>query len=126
MTLEKAIKILELNVPFSRSPEASQIKEAIEIVKFALKYQQAVINNLKKDCSVVEVNLEEAFLKECECEIEKAKEQAVREFAEVMKENLKNVAKEEIMGREYYLIGLSFIDTLVNELYENPEQQEGE
>lgn len=87
-----------------------------------IKRQQAVINNLKNDCSVVEVNLEEAFLKECECEIEKAKGQAVRDFAEVMKENLKNVAKEEITGHEYYLIGLSFIDTLVNELYGNPEE----
>lgn len=114
MTLEKAIKILELNVPFSRSPEASQIKEAIEIVKFALGQKN------------IEIHLEEAFLKECECEIENAKEQAVREFAEIMKENLKNVAKEEIMGREYYLIGLSFIDTLVNELYGNPEQVKGE
>jgi predicted transcriptional regulator len=124
MTLEKAIKILNENVILS--PKASKFKEAIEVVKFALEHQQAVINNLKKDCSVIEVNLEEAFLKECECEIEKAKEQAVREFAEIMKENLKNVAKEEIMGREYYLIGLSFIDTLVNEMFGNPEQQEGE
>ena len=72
MTLEKAIKILNENVILS--PKASKFKEAIEVVKFALEHQQAVINNLKKDCSVVEVNLEEAFLKECECEIEKAKE----------------------------------------------------
>ncbi len=109
MTLEKAIKILELNVPFTRSPEASQIKEAIEIVKFALGQKK------------IEIHIEEAFLKECECEIEKAKEQAVREFAEAMKKKLQNVAKVEIMGCEYYPIGLPFIDNLVNKMF--PEQK---
>lgn len=113
MTLEKAIEILELNVPFSHSPEASQIKEAIEIVKFALEQKN------------IEIHLEEAFLKECECEIENAKEQAVREFAEIMKGLLRNVAKVKVWGSDYYPIALSFIDTLVNELYGNPEQLKG-
>lgn len=54
-------------------------------------------------------------------DVEDIKRDAVREFAEVMKENLKNVAKEEIMGREYYLIGLSFVDNLVNEMF--PKQK---
>lgn len=61
-----------------------------------------------------------AFVSETDF-VEKAKAEAVREFAEVMKENLKNVAKEEIMGREYYLIGLSFVDNLVNEMF--PKQK---
>lgn len=100
MTLEKAIKILELNVPFSRSPEASQIKEAIEIVKFALGQKN------------IEIHLEEAFMKECECEIEKAKEQAVREFADRLK-------------RMMFITDYD-IDELVNELYGISEQQEGE
>lgn len=64
--------------------------------------------------------------------VDNARKQAVREFAEVMKENLQNVAKEEIMGCEYYLIGLSFIDNLAKEfgkdinVLTNPEQVEGE
>lgn len=90
MTLEKAIEILDVNVICS--PKSYEFKEAVGVVEFTLEYQQAVINNLKNDCSVVEVNLEEAFLKECECEIEKAREQAVREFAKKLKEAFNNLA----------------------------------
>lgn len=51
---------------------------------------------------------------------------AVINFAERVKDNLRNVAKVEIMGCEYYLIGLPFIDNLVNEMFGNPEQVKGE
>lgn len=103
MTLEKAIKILNENVILS--PKASKFKEAIEVVKFALEHQQ-----------VVEVNLEEAFLKECECEIEKAKEQAVREFAEKLKVFLLLSRPDQISAVSY-----EDIDNLVNRLYTEKE-----
>lgn len=104
MTLEKAIKILEVNVPFSRSPEASQIKEAIEIVKFALGQKN------------IEIHIEEAFLKECECEIENAKEQAVREFAEKLKAFLLLSRPDQISAVSY-----EDIDNLVSKMF--PEQK---
>lgn len=110
MTIEKAIKILDENVILS--PKASKFKEAIEVVKFVLEHQQAVINNLKKDCSVIEVNLEEAFLKECECEIEKAKEQAVREFAEKLKVFLLLSRPDQISAVSY-----EDIDNLVSKMF---------
>ena len=47
--------------------------------------------------------------------LSRLREDAVREFAEVMKKKLQNAAKVEIMGCEYYPIGLPFIDNLVNE-----------
>lgn len=114
MTLEKAIKILELNVPFSRSPEASQIKEAIEIVKFALGQKK------------IEIHLEESFLKECECEIENAKEQAVREFAERLNAKFENFAREDCYGTKYFIVGEGVVNRVVNEMFGKPEQQEGE
>lgn len=57
--------------------------------------------------------------------IKKQKVKAVEEFAEVMKKKLQNVAKVEIMGCEYYPIGLPFIDNLVNEMFGNSEQVKG-
>ena len=100
-----------------------------------IKHQQAVINNLKKDCSVVEVKLEETFLKECECEIGKAKEQTVREFAEKLKARFAKLEYKTDTHRKTCSINqldvtvnwvisevtTAEIDSLVNELYGNPE-----
>lgn len=82
--------------------------------------QQAEIERLKSIEPTEEVRVK------CEEVINKIRAEAVREFAEVMKENLKNVAKVEIMGCEYYPIGLTFIDNLVSEMFGNPEQVKGE
>lgn len=92
------------------------------IILDLIKRQQAVINNLKNDCSVVEVNLEEAFLKEFECEIEKAREQAVREFAKKLNAEFENFAKMVYYGTTYTLVGKGVVNKVVKKMFGNPEE----
>lgn len=106
------------------------------IILALIKRQQAVINNLKNDCSIVEVNLEEAFLKECEYEIEKAKEQTVREFAEKLKARFAKLEYKTNTHRRTCSVDYvdktvnwtlhdvmsTEIDSLINEMFGNPEE----
>lgn len=52
-----------------------------------------------------------------------ARAEAVREFAELFKERLRDVSRLEIGGHTYYTIGESFIDKIVKEMVGDTECQ---
>lgn len=112
MTLEKAVEILNINVLLS--PKATEFKEAVEVIKSALRSKK------------IEFHLDEAFRKECEYEIKQAGSEAVKAFAETLKAKFDDLSRAHLYGKTYYLVGKTLVDNLVNELYGNPKQLKGE
>lgn len=89
-------------------------KESLEICKNALylvNCKQAEIEQWKK-----EANRYQNLYCVSEEDAVKAKSEAVKEFAGLFKARLRDVARGEIGGCTYYMIGEFFIDKIVKEM----------
>jgi len=51
-------------------------------------------------------------------DLETAKSEAIKEFAERLKANMSNIARMEYGGHIYFCVGYDLIDTLVKEMTE--------
>lgn len=158
MTLEKAVEILNINVLLS--PKATEFKEAVEVVKSALRQKKTEIEELTEkhhnecrqiaeyddDLNAVKyiandllirlfshsdsdtdsmVNEHDRLLKDLRTASvtfipEADSKEAVKKFAEALKAEMKNLSKVHLFGREFALVGDTFVDSFM-EKYEKGE-----
>lgn len=84
--------------------------------------QKAEIERLKATVDVAEKHVTPFFFMSAfDKHIEKAKADAVKEFAERLKQEMEDFARIDFNGSTYYGIGLHHIDSLVEEFTEGQE-----
>ena len=101
---------------FNYTAKCSQamIKDTLDLIN----RQQAEIKKLQEHiqkCDTVEQRADE-LIAQLQKELKTAKSEAVKEFAERLKEKFRDVARIDYNGKPMFIVGDAFVDNLVKEM----------
>ncbi len=98
----------------------ADMTESLRLAAEANKDMQAEIERLESLCEKIGIANDAKFERICvlQEDLETAKSEAVKEFAERLKANMSNIARMEYGGNVYFCVGYDLIDSLVKEMTE--------
>ncbi len=122
VTLQRLIDLIKRQKCEIESLQAvhADMTESLRLAAEANKDMQAEIERLKKigNDKTSEVLRHDAAIRELHKQLENAKSEAIKEFAERLKANMSNIARMEYGGNTYFCVGYDLIDSLVKEMTE--------